>query len=787
MSARLRPANDDEDDEPTGPHLVGRFGANLAEEMSEDELKRIAADVLEGINADIDSRVDWVEMAVKAVDYLGIEYKEPARELTGTNVSVVESSLILELAIRFWALAEGEFLPADGPVKVKDDEPSAIPSGTDISQDETEAAQDAAEQQGAVPARAVGGVLPAGGVAPPQSPVAAMPGLTGLGAPTTGMAAGIPMAGAMPGGAPPPPSPAPAPGMGHNGGPPMTRADLAGALEKDLNHFLTKVDRQYYRDFSRMLFSLGPMGTEFRKVYRCMRRKHPVSEWVRADNLIVSQEAAHLSTALRVTERLFRSRQEVRRLQRMGWWRDVELTTSNEDPSPLEERIAQSQGTDATPKRPKDQRHEIYECYTDLDLTGFEHPDGDWLPYRVTVDSKSRQILEIRRNWREGDADCRPRQRYVMFGLVPGLKFYALGLIHMGINQQRALTAMLRILIDSGMFSSFPGFLKAKSAGRVGTTDLRVKPGQVKEIDIAGMSDIQKAIMAVPFHEPSASLMEMWKGLGEETRRALGGLEQQVGEGRADIPVGTMIAQIEQGTKVMAAVHKGLHQSRCEEFELLMELFREDPSALWKFAKTPKRKWEQVEEFSDLELSPSSDPNVPSQLHRIMLAQASLQMAAPVPLGTPPGLYNLKRLHEDARRTIGLPIDDGIWAPPPAAGPPPPPDPKIVAAGIKAQSDQQESQRKAATELAKEQNQQQTEALRSADAAADRQSKENIAALNAQSEHERLQAEAGKHLTGLASDLHQHHTQLAEDQRQHTVDTLTGLAQPAPQPSDGGQ
>ena len=750
MSAALRAV---EPDPPQGPHMAGEFGANLAENLSEEELRVIAADVLEGIQADLDSRTDWETMAEKAVDMLGIEYKAPARELDGGNVSVVQSSLIQELAIRFWALAEAEFLPADGPVKVKDDEPSPIPSGPDISQAETQSQEDAAEQSGLT-----------GAPVAPAVPAGAAPGAGAAVAP--------------PGAAPPPP-------IGHNGGPPLERSDLAEALEKDMNHFLTKVDRQYYRDFSRMLFSLGPMGTEFRKVYRCMRRKHPVSEWVRADNLIVSQEAGHLSTALRVTERIWRSRQEVKRLQKQGWWREAELGRANETPSPVEERIAQAQGTDATPKRPQDQRHEIYECYTELDIPGFEHPDDDWLPYRVTIDRVSREILEIRRNWREHDEMCRARQRYVMFGLIPGLKFYALGLIHMAVNQQRALTAMLRLLIDSSMFSAFPGFLKAKSAGRVGSTDLRVKPGQVKEIDIAGMTDIGKAIIPVPFHEPPAALMEMWKGLGEETRRALGGLEQQVGEGRADIPVGTMLAQIEQGTKVMAAVHKGLHQSRSEEFELLMELFHEDPSALWRFAKTPARKWEQVEEFGDLELSPSSDPNVPSQMHRIMLAQASLQMAAPAPLGTPPGLYDLKRLHEDARRTIGLPIDDGIWAKP-QPGPPPPPDPRIVAAQMKMQSAQQEQQRKAASEAVKAQQEQAKTAADVANDQADRDSKERIALIQAQTERDRLQADGAKHVTGIASDLHQHHTQLAEDQRQHTVDTLTSLATP-PQPPQGGQ
>jgi len=750
-----------------GAHMAGEFGVNLAEDMDPDDLRRIAIDVLEGIEADLDSRQDWLDMAERAITLLSLEYKETGSELDKGTVSVVESTLILEMSIRFWALAEAEFLPADGPVKVKDDEPSPVPAGPDLSQVEAMGSGLAGPPPMPPPGRAPGGPIPVPGAQAP-APMPQMPMQQTAPAMMTGMMQ--------------PPQQQPSPPMGHNGPPePLTRADLAEALEKDMNHFLTKVDRQYYPDFSRMLFSLGPKGTEFRKIYRCMKRKRPVSEWVRADNLIVSQEAAHLSTALRVTERLWRHTSEVRQLQDMGWWRECDLVKAREQPSNVDKTIAQVQGTDDAPKRQQDQRHEIYECYTDYDMPGYEHPEGRWLPYRITIDRHSRQILEIRRNWKESDEECMARVRYVMFGMVPGLKFYALGLVHMAANQQRALTAIERILIDSGMFASFPGFLKAKAAGRAGTTDLRVKPGTVKDIDLAGLQDIGKVIMPIPYKEPSAALMQIWQTLAEDTRRALGGLEQMVGEGRQDVPVGSMLAQIEQSTKVMAAVHKGLHQSRAQELELLHELFMEDPSALWKFAKAPRRKWEQVEELQDLELVPSSDPNVPSHLHRIMIAWASLQLASP-PLGSPQ-LYNMKRLHEDARRILGLAVDEGVWAPPPAG--PPPPDPKLQVAQIKAQSDAQEQQRKAAESAVQLQAKAEQTQLEAQNAQADRESKERVATLEAMTERERLQAQMAQHVNTTASELHQHHSGLAEDARQHTVDTLSELAQPPQQPPAG--
>ena len=574
------------------------------------------------------------------------------------------------------------------------------------------------------------------------------------------------------------------PGMGHNGGPAMRRSDLADALEKDMNHYLTAVDRGYYRDFGRMLFSLGPIGTQFRKVYRCLKRKRPVSEWVNADNLIVSQEATDLSTAQRVTERVWMWPREVRRYQDAGWWVDVSLGLPDENPSEFSERASQLQGTEPAATRPADKRHEIMICHTDLDLPGFEHPEGDWLPYRVTIDLRSRTVLEVRRNWREEDEMCLARQRYVMFGMVPGLKFYYLGLVHLALNQQRALTAITRILIDSGMFASFPGWLKGKTAGRAGSTNLRVMPGQVAEIDLGSANDVNKAIMRIPYGEPSAALMQIWESLSNEVKESIGALEMNIGEGRQDVPVGTMLAQVEQSTKIMAAVHKGLHQSRAEELQLLKELFEEDPSALWKFAKKPARRWEVAEELADLELVPSSDPNVPSRVHRMMQAMASVQMASP-PTGMPM-LYNLKEIHEEARRTLGLSTGPEIWAPPPQPGPPPPPDPKIVAAGIKAQADQLSDERKAATEAAKAQQDTQRTQAELANDQAERESRERVAMVEQETERERMVAQAYQHGASVASDLHQHHTQMAHDARKQAADWLAPAAGAAVPPGPEG-
>lgn len=665
-------------------YLRHSFDENLAEHMTDFELASLGADVLEGIEADLSSRVDWMTQANRAIDYLGLATVGSTETSEMGTVSKVWHSLIMEAAIKFWSNGVAEMLPANGPAKIRDDEPT--PSAM----------------------------------------------------------------------------------MGHNGGPPLqdNRNDLAEALEKDFNHYLTTVDRSYYRDFSRMLFSLGTMGTEFRKVFHCPLRGRPVSEWVKGANLIVSNEASDLSTAGRVTERIMMWPAQVKRLQRSGWWRDIELVAPTEERTESERKIAETQGTGDRPVLDRDNRRTIFESYVDVDLAGFEHEeDGEEtglpLPYRVTVDKDSRRVLEVRRNWKENDNLFQSRERYVMYGLVPGLGFYYLGYAHIGGNLERTLTAMMRMMIDGGMFANFPGGLRLKG-GRTSNSELRPKPGEYVEVDPGGADDIRKVAMALPYKDPSAVFAAFIEKLASDGRGMLGIAEAPVGEGAQNVPVGTMLAMVEQSTKVMAAVHKGLHMAQSREFELLLELFREDPEALWSFAKSPQRRWQQAEEFNDIELVPASDPNVPSQVHRIGLATASVEMAA-----SPAGMqvFNQKRIFEDARRTIGLPVDDGVWQAPSTA--PPPPNPAVVVQQMKNQQDEMDGQRKAAEAAATLQ-----------DRAAQRQSDAVLAnkkiqatAMQAgakqQSEAADREADTKQHGLGVAADLHQHALSQAVELHKH--------------------
>lgn len=555
------------DDEDTGrkpSYLRGDFDANLAEEMTYGELSMIASRLLEGIEADLSTRKQWEKIAERALEFLGLIFEEASGvPQSEGSISKVWHTLMLEATINFWANAYAEFLPADGPVKVRDDKP---------------------------------------------------------------------------------PQPATL-GAGDNGGPPLDdaqqvpRDELAEAFEADFNHFLTVVDRQYYPDFSRMLMSLGPIGTEFRKVYRNpLRRNMAVSEWVKSTDLIVSNDAMHLTTAGRVTQRIMMNHAQVKRMEYLGCWVDYGMPVMQPDDTPtdFQKKVGEIEGIKPGAELPADHRHTVYESYCEWDLPGYEHTDdgeetGLPLPYRITVDKDSRRVKEIRRNWKEGDEEFEPRQRYIMFGMVPGFGFYALGFAHILGNTERALTALEREVIDAGMLSIFPGNLAAKGALPRGTTQIAIGPMGVQEVDLQMKQRIQDAIMPMPYKELSPTVMALIEKLEDNGRKLAAAIELKVGEGTADIPVGTMIAMIEQSTKVMAAVHKGLHSSRAQELELLKELIAEDPTQLSKFNKSPAHQWEEAEEFADIDLVPSSDPNTPSHIHRVMKALGLSQVAQQFP------------------------------------------------------------------------------------------------------------------------------------------------------------
>jgi len=657
---------------------------NLANEIGSDELSRIASELLTGIELDKQSRKDWLQTRAVGIKLLGLKLDEPRGDLgSGTapleGMSQIRHPLLLEATIRFQANARGELLPASGPVKVRNDLP----------------------------------VRPDSDAANPFAP--------------------------------------PSPMMGHNGGEPLVPEgdqmdELGAALEKDFNHYLTNTATEYYPDTDRMLFYVGFGGEGYKKVYNHILKRRPVSESVDAEDIIVSNAATDIRNCARFTHRIKMRPSMLRRMQLAGAYRDVSLAQPNPNPEMTapEQEKADIAGFRPQSLQPKDSEYEVYECYCELDLDEFAPKQFKGknlpLPYVVTIERESRQVLAITRNWDEADEQCLAKQFFVQFPFIRGLGFAGLGLIHILGNVVMALTAIWRIMIDNGMFSNFPGFLYAKGAGRQNTNQMRVPPGGGFPVDVPPSMRIQDAFMPLPYKETGAAMANLAQHIEEVGQRLGQTAELNIGEGKQDVPVGTTMALIEQATKIMDSVHKRLHAAQAEEFALLKERFREDPEAFWRHNKRPARQW-TIEQFTQAleqrELVPVADPNNPTSLHRIAKATIIDMLVSKYPLDIDRRAA-LKRI----MRTADIDADGLINAKPND----PPPDPRMVAIQSKAQAEQMRAQ----IDQAKLYLDQQSQQAEFADKQQERAFKERMQQFEMYLEKLRVQAEMIIH----AHDLH---------------------------------
>jgi len=493
----------------------------------------------------------------------------------------------------------------------------------------------------------------------------------------------------------------------------------AEEFERDFNHYLTVTAKEYYPDTERMFFDLGFGGTAFKKVYFCPIRRRPVSEFVPVRDVIISNAETSAWTAQRVTHVIRMQPSTLKRMQLLGVYRDTPLTT----PQPpkkniVDEKIENMQGViPSMTMAYETEIREIYECYCELDLPGFEHEDKDGptglrLPYRVTIDKTSKEILEIRRWWKEDDETMLRRQVFVDYIFVPGFGFYGLGYLHLLGNTTMALTAGVRLSVDNGMFANFPGFLYAKSAGRQNTNEFRVPPGGGMPIETNGQA-IQNVVMNLPYRGVDAAFLNLMQMIEQGGQRLGSTVEINVGEGNSEAPVGTTIALIEQAQKIISSVHKRMHASQAREFELLRELFKESPESFWENNKYPAYPWTPdtlIQALENVNLVPVADPNTPSHTARIQKAMAIKQLQS-----ANPTLYDAKAVDIRVLTMMGIEDAASLFAPP---APPPPPDPLAQAKLIDAQARTAEVKIKAFEAQSEAQNR-----------TSDRNSKEKIAVL----------------------------------------------------------
>lgn len=452
------------------------------------------------------------------------------------------------------------------------------------------------------------------------------------------------------------------------------KGELAEAFERDMNWYLTTGAPEYYPDTSSMLlWGTYFGGSGFKKIYRCPLRRRPVSDTVDTKDLIVSDTTKDFRACERITHQTTMRQSVMKRMKLLGEYADVKLEPPTGQVGIVDEKIGSIQGTQNKKDRPEDEPYTLWEIQCEIDLdqfaTGDMKGEGIPLPYRVTMDKDSREILALRRDWNPDDDQCNRKRLYVKYPYVPGPGFYGTGLLNILGNCSAAMTATWRLSLDAAMFANFPAGLIAKLGGRQLTSDMRLSPASLKAIETNGLP-IQQVVMGLPYKDVTAGIMALMDKITGQAKELGGTADIPAGEGIANIPVGTMLATIEQATKIQASAHKGMHQAQGEEITMIADLFREYPEDFWRNNKNcPEGYWNEQKLFQALDtctLVPKSDPNVPSHIHRVMKAVALVQLIG-TPQFTP--LMSAKEVLTRALRALredptGLVID-----PPPQQAP----------------------------------------------------------------------------------------------------------------------
>lgn len=408
----------------------------------------------------------------------------------------------------------------------------------------------------------------------------------------------------------------------------------ADRVEAYMNYQITIEDRGYYEERDQMLYLLPFTGSEFDKQYTDPVTRKNVSRWVRSDNFVVPYDTKSLETASRYTHVIEMTHNEYRRAVAAGFYTDELMdedgcgTTYDEDGSPLTEVLMDLDGQEKPAARMEgDKTHILYECHIDYDLPGFGEDIA--LPYIITVDSDTEKVVGIRRNWRESDEAKQKRVWFTHKKFLPGFGFYGFGLLHVIGNLGEAATEILRILLDSGAFATLQGGFKSKDARLPG--DVCLEPGVWQDCEMTA-EELARSFYTPPFKEPSQVLNALLGTLTELGQRFAATTETMVGDAATTGPVGTMVAQIEQGSKVFSGIHKRLHYAFGTEFMHLAELNGETLPEMYPYVPGDGQQHVLRQDFDGrVDVVPVSDPNIFSSAQRIAMAQAALQLSQSMP------------------------------------------------------------------------------------------------------------------------------------------------------------
>ena len=448
----------------------------------------------------------------------------------------------------------------------------------------------------------------------------------------------------------------------------------ADRVQEFMNFYIMNVMEDYDPELDMLLFYLPLAGSAFKKVHYDNVLNRAVSKFIAPEDLIVPYEASDLSSAERVTHAISMSVNEIKKQQLSGFYADVDVSVNSydSDESEVEAEIDKLQGIKASYAEDRD--HTVYEVHTILDLEGFEdageddEPTGLKLPYIVTIDEQSERVLAIRRNYNEGDPYKNKINFFVQYKFLPGLGFYGLGLSHMIGGISKASTSILRQLIDAGTLANLPAGFKARGM-RIRDEDEPLQPGEFRDIDTTGGS-LRDNLIPLPIKEPSQVLMSLLGILVDSGKRFAAIADTNIGDANAAMPVGTTVALLERGTKVMSAIHKRLHYAQRLEFKLLAKVLAEYlPPDYGYDTGTGPSAIKQTDFDDRIDIIPVSDPNIFSQSQRITLAQELLQMVQSNPeIHGPIGMFEAYRRMYSA---LGVDNVDALLQPPPDTTPKP--------------------------------------------------------------------------------------------------------------------
>jgi hypothetical protein len=427
------------------------------------------------------------------------------------------------------------------------------------------------------------------------------------------------------------------------------KRDSAERVRDDMNYQLTEVMTEYRPEHERMLWGLGLAGNAFKKVYYDPSLARQVSVFVPAEDVVVPYGASNLESSPRVTHVMRKTKNDLRRLMVAGFYRDIDLPEPENALDDIEKEIAEKMGFRAT----TDDRYKILEMQVYLDLPGYEDEDEDGektgigLPYIVTIEKTSQEVLSIRRNWRPDDDTYQKRNHFVHYPYIPGFGFYAFGLIHLIGAFAKSGTSIIRQLVDAGTLSNLPGGLKTKGM-RVKGDDTPIAPGEFRDVDVAA-GTIRDNILPLPYKEPSQVLLGLMNQIVEEGRRFAAAADLKIADMSANSPVGTTLAILERTLKVMSAVQARIHYAMKQELKLLKDIIRDytpDEYDYQPVEGTPRAK---KSDYDDVDVIPVSDPNSATMAQKVVQYQAVMQMAQ-----ANPQIYDMVELNRQMLEVLGI-------------------------------------------------------------------------------------------------------------------------------------